>query len=382
LAANVEIVEQGPAGASGMAQPAGRHAMSVVDFSPIDCDFHPVVPSLEALLPYLEDHWRESVLQRGIHELNSIAYPVNAPLTSRPDWRPEGGRAGAEVGLATRQGLDPFGTSVAICNCLYGVQVLFSEDMAAGFARAVNDWIAREWLDKEPRLRASIVVPVQNPELAVDEIERCAKDKRFVQVLVLVNGEMPLGKRYYWPIYAAAERQGLPVAVHAGSGYRHPVTPMGWPSYYSEDYAAQAQCFQSALTSMICEGVFSKHPNLKVVLSESGFTWLPAYLWRLSKYWHGLRLEIPWVDRSPTEIVRTNVRLTLQPIDAPPSTAQFQRLMDHMGSDELLLFSTDYPHWQFDGDEVLPEGLSKDLARKIAVDNPNQTYPRLRETLQ
>jgi uncharacterized protein len=124
--------------------------MSVADFSPIDCDFHPVVPSLEALLPYFEDHWCESIIQRGIHELNSIAYPVNAPLTSRPDWRPEGGRAGTEVGLATRQGLDPFGTSVAICNCLYGVQVLFSEDMAAGFARAVNDWIAREWLDKEP----------------------------------------------------------------------------------------------------------------------------------------------------------------------------------------------------------------------------------------
>ena len=46
--------------------------MSAADFSPIDCDFHPVVPSLEALLPYLEDHWRESVIQRGIHKLNSI----------------------------------------------------------------------------------------------------------------------------------------------------------------------------------------------------------------------------------------------------------------------------------------------------------------------
>jgi predicted TIM-barrel fold metal-dependent hydrolase len=117
-------------------------------------------PEPRGAATYLEHHWRESVIQRGIHELNSIAYPVNAPLTSRPDWRP--GRAGAEVGLATRQGLDPFGTSVAICNCLYGVRVLFSEDMAAGFARAVNDWIAREWLDKEPRLRASIVVPVES----------------------------------------------------------------------------------------------------------------------------------------------------------------------------------------------------------------------------
>ena len=49
-----------------------------------------------------------------------------------------------------------------------------------------------------------------------------------------------------------------------------------------------------------------------------------------------------------------------------------------MQSDELLLFSTDYPHWQFDGDEVLPEGISPDLVRKIMIDNPHATYPRLK----
>ena len=46
-----------------------------------------------------------------------------------------------------------------------------------------------------------------------------------------------------------------------------------------------------------------------------------------------------------------------------------------MQSDELLLFSTDYPHWQFDGEEALPEGLSPDLVRKIMIDNPHATYP-------
>jgi hypothetical protein len=48
-----------------------------------------------------------------------------------------------------------------------------------------------------------------------------------------------------------------------------------------------------------------------------------------------------------------------------------------MQSDELLLFSTDYPHWQFDGDCALPEGMSVDLVRKIMIDNPHATYPRL-----
>jgi hypothetical protein len=52
-----------------------------------------------------------------------------------------------------------------------------------------------------------------------------------------------------------------------------------------------------------------------------------------------------------------------------------------MGSDELLLFSTDYPHWQFDGDAALPDGLSPGLARKILIDNPRATYPRLKEAV-
>ena len=51
----------------------------------------------------------------------------------------------------------------------------------------------------------------------------------------------------------------------------------------------------------------------------------------------------------------------------------------HIGSDELLLFSTDYPHWQFDGMAALPEGLSPDLVRRILVQNPRETYTRLTE---
>ena len=254
--------------------------------------------------------------------------------------------------------------------------------MAAAFARALNTWIAREWLDREPRLRASIVVPLQSPERSVDEIEHWVADYRFVQVLMPVMGDVPLGRRMYWPIYALAERHDLPIGIHAGSTYRHPVTAgVGWPSYYSEDYAAQSVGFQSQLTSLICEGVFSKFPNLRLVLMESGFSWLPAHLWRLTKCWRGLRMEIPWVDRSPAEIVRSNVRLTLQPLDVP-GTDELFKLIEHVGSNELLLFSTDYPHWQFDGDEVLPEGLSLDLLRKITLDNPLRTYPRIAESLR
>ena len=348
----------------------------------IDCDIHPSIPGLDALLPYMPDTWREIIQIRGIDGLNSISYPARSPLTARPDWSPEKGKPAATLAQIQRECLDPFGSAIAICNCLYGVQLLFSEDMAAAFARAVNGWMAAELLDRDPRLRASIVVPIQNVELAVDEIERCAQDPRFVQVLLLASGDHPLGKRMYWPIYAAAARHKLPIGIHAGSNYHNPPTAVGWPSYYTEDYVAQAQAFQSQLTSLFCEGVFNRYPDLKVVLLESGWTWLPAHLWRLTKYWRGLRMEIPWADRSPADVVRSNVRLSLQPTDAPPDAASLQRIIEHLQSDELLLFSTDYPHWQFDGMAAIPEGLSPALVRKVTVDNPRATYARLMELVR
>ena len=116
------------------------------------------------------------------------------------------------------------------------------------------------------------------------------------------------------------------------------------------------------------------------MLIESGFTWLPTLLWRTNKTWRGVRAEVPWIDRPPAEIIREHVRLTLQPVDAPQGDPQtLARMLEHIGSDRMLLFSTDYPHWQFDGDDVLPDGLPETRSGRMLVDNPLETYPRLRD---
>jgi hypothetical protein len=349
--------------------------------APIDCDLHPTVPSLSALLPYLDDMWRETAIRRGFDEMNTIGYPTNTPLTVRNDWRDAKGQGATTPQRLAEQALAPFGTGTAILNCLYGTPVLFSDDLQAAFCRALNDWVAHEWLDQDARLRASIVVPLTNAELAVDEIERRAKDPRFVQVLMLVSGEVPLGRRQNWPIYAAAERHHLPIGVHAGSSYRHPTTGMGWPTSFTEDYVNQSVAFQSQLSSLLAEGVFAKFPDLTVVLMESGVSWLPAYLWRFSKFWHGLRSEIPWVSDPPASIVRDRVRLTVQPFDGPSDAGGIDRLINQIGSEDMLLFATDYPHWQFDGDQAIPAGVSPSLRHKMMVENPLRTYVRLRETV-
>lgn len=346
----------------------------------IDCDLHPALPGMAVLLPYLDDYWREMVSIRALDRLNLslTSYPQNAPLSCRPDWKlDEGQKPGSSPEAMQAHVLDRYQVRFGILNCLYGAQVLHSEDMAAVFCRATNDWLRDHWLSRDPRLRASIVIPAHNTELAVEEIRRRAHDKRFVQVLMLVMGETTLGRRQLWPIYREAERLGLPIGIHAGSAYRQAPTAVGWPSYYVEDYVAQSAAFENQLQSLISEGVFAKFPNLKVVCIESGLTWLSGFIWRADKTWKGVRAEVPWVTRLPSEIIRDHVRLTVQPIDAPDEAEGLLRLIDHIGSEELFLFSTDYPHWQFDADEALPRRLPAPLVEKILQTNPLATYPAM-----
>jgi uncharacterized protein len=345
---------------------------------PIDCDLHPDEPSVAQLLPYLDAHWREAMVTRGIDGIGLATYPPRTALAARRDWRDDNGRAAPDVETLRRQALDPWNTSIGILNCLHGAMAMFGEDMGAALARAVNDWLAREWLDREPRLRASITLCLRDPAQAVAEIERWAAEPRFVQVLVLASGDMPLGRRMLWPIYETAQRHGFPVGIHAGSTHHHPTTSTGWPSYYVEDYVAQAPALQNQLLSLIAEGVFTRFPQLRVVLLESGVSWLPAFLWRANKIWRALRAEVPWVDRTPAQIVRDHVRLTLQPFDAPADPLVLQRVLAQIGSESMLLFSTDYPHWQFD-EQPLPAGLPAALLPAVARDNPLQAYPRLKE---
>jgi len=373
------------------------NAPALQGLAPVDCDVHPAVPDTKVLLPYFSEYWREQILQRGIerHSLNLTSYPPNAPPSGRADWREPGRKPGSSLAKLQRDLLDGFGLRFAICNVLHAAQAFHSEDMSAAFCTAVNEWLTREWLDRDPRLRASILVPSENPELAVEEIasilvpsenpelaveeiERRAGDRRFVQVLMWAMNEWPLGRRFYWPIYQAAEKHGLTIGVHAGSLYRHAPTSIGWGSYYLEDYVLQSSAFESQLLSLVSEGVFAKFPGLKVVFAESGFTWLPPFLWRADKTWRGVRSEVPWVKRPPAEIIREHVRFTVQPIDAPPQAAMLDQVIEQIGSDKVLLFSTDYPHWHFEGTDALPATLSRELVRKICVDNPLEAYPRLK----
>lgn len=349
-------------------------------FNSVDCDIHPAISSARDLVPYLDPYWRDMVEMRGIGALHMASYPPTMPLSARTEWSPPGGLAGSDIDRLRSQALEDTGADRAICNLLFGGPFAANPHYAAALCGAMNDWMVEHCFAEDPRLSGSIAVALNNVPAAVDEIERRAHDPRFVQVLLFVGSELPLGRMEYWPVYAAAERHDLTIGIHAGSAHRHAPTGTGWPSYRAEDYANMAAAFEAQLMNLIAEGVFGKFPRLRVVMLESGVTWLPVFLWRYAKLWRGTRLETPWVDRSPELIVRDRVFLTLQPFDAPDVGPSFRRLCEDVGSEDMWLHASDYPHWQFDGADPLA-GMDATLRRKVTSANPLRAYPRLERTL-
>ncbi|MDX1385155.1 MAG: amidohydrolase family protein, partial [Thermoanaerobaculia bacterium] len=196
-----------------------------------------------------------------------------------------------------------------------------------------------------------------------------------VQVLIPARTEHPLGSRLYHPVWQAIEERGLVAGIHFGGAPVMPPTPTGWPSTFLEEYTAMAQVFATQLTSLVVEGVFDAFPRLRVAFLESGFTWLPAHLWRMDKEWRNLRRLVPWVRRPPSEYVREHVRFSLQPLDPPPSHDQMLQVVDQLESDDLLLYASDYTHRHaFEPGPALLDHVPAGLRRKIESDNARDFY--------
>ncbi len=343
----------------------------------IDCDIHNDVPRPEALFPYLPEYWVEHITNTLFKGPTEPPYPPDAPIAARPGARPDNAPPGSNLDLLCEQALDAPRADLAILNCLYAIDSLHNPDAAIALASAVNDWQRAEWLEKDARLRASIVVPSQLPAQAAREIDRVAEQYAgFVQVLLPARSQHPYGNRLFHPLWEAAARHDLVIGIHFGGSPGNPPTPSGWPSYFFEEYAGMATVFASQVTSMVCEGVFDQFPTLRVALLESGFTWLPAHMWRFDKEWRNLRRLVPWVKQAPSEYIRRHFRLSIQPLDAPADNPrQLLQIVDQLGSEDMLMYASDYPHVHaYDPETVLLQHVPESLARKIRHDNARALY--------
>ncbi|HUT76083.1 MAG TPA: amidohydrolase family protein [Polyangia bacterium] len=340
----------------------------------VDVDVHPVPRSVDEIRERMPMPFRD--LYKG-ERRSFFNNPVHGSrLDSVP---PDGGPKGSDPDFMREQLIDGYGVAYAILISRTFCNIHPDPDYAAAIAAAFNEWLVETWLGEanyDGAFKGSITIAQQDPARAVEEIERWAGHEHIVQVTMDSGARLPFGQRYYYPIYEACERHGLPLSVHPGTegmGINHQPTP-GYPTHYIEWHCAMTLSFQSHLISILTEGVFERFPGLKYVFVEGGVAWLAPLLWRLDSYWKALRSEVPWVRRPPSEYVRDHVKLGTQPLERPDDDGQLLQMLEMLDAKRTLMFSSDYPHWDFDSPARAFPRLPDETRDAIFSTNARELY--------
>ena len=330
----------------------------------IDCDVHCAPDSYEALFPYLSEYWRQYITEAGVR-LNGMAHAYPRGI---------GGASPSTYEALASRVLGREDLRFVILNCLTGFETHRNAYFAAAVASAINDWVREEFLARDERLRASLVVSTISPEDAVAEIERVGEDRRFVQVLLPVRSDLPWGHKNNHTVFAAARERGLQVALHAWGRAGKAPTPSGFTTTYLEDYVGNQPVAQAQVLSFVSEGVFERYPDLHVVLVECGFAWLPPLLWRFDKDWKGVWREVPWLGRRPSEYVREHFRATTAPAHLPRDPVLLDQLLEMLDGPGMLAYASDYPHEHGDGVAALLDRLSEEQRRSVMWSTAAELY--------
>ncbi len=339
----------------------------------VDCDVHEYFISHEELAPYLKQPWKDWVKHwNGIYKTSHVGvHPLlnskGQEISKRVLAGDKTGIAGVDFEMFRRDHLDKYNVQYAILNGFFYTGVMKTQpEFAVAVTSAYNDWFIENWLERDERILGTIQITPQEPEAAVREIERLGDHPRMVQVMLPLT-DVAYGEPRYHPIFAAAERHNLIVTFHPT---HYTVTPVGQTMRHNIEWHASFPLnFMSQVISLVFEGVFDKYPGTKVLMIEGGFTWLPHIMWRLDSHYKNMRVEVPWVKRMPSETIREHFRFGTQPMD-DINAKQLMSIFELVGSDDFLVFSSDYPHW--DSDEptrMLPSGLSEELRQKIMYKN-------------
>ncbi|MCC7490877.1 MAG: amidohydrolase family protein [Fimbriimonadaceae bacterium] len=342
----------------------------------VDSDIHNVVAGKSIQHRLAEPH--RSRFASGNRGPGHLGY-WNPNGVMRADTKlPDGRKIENQPETLVEHVLEPYGISYGILNPGgMGLGLCPDADYANALLAAENAAIAEEWLTVDRRLKGSILVNPNDPEAAAAEIHRWGDHPDFVQVLLPSGARMGYGQRYFNPIYAAACDHGLPVAIHPGTegvGLSGAPTAAGYPSTYFEWHTDLAGSYLAHLVSLVAEGTFQRFPALRFILVEGGVSWLPPILWRLDKNWKALRLSTPWLERPPSETVCEHVFLTTQPIEEPPRREQLHQLLAMFPAERMLLFSSDFPHWDGDTPDFAARQLPEALRARVLGQSAAELY--------
>ena len=328
------------------------------DYFIVDVDSHHFeTESMRDILEYIEDPVMRQLAQGtavrgyaaglfpgsvGFQDMGGRVsrYPLRALEKTPPDLH-------RDVTLATRW-MDAMGIDIALMfptpMLLLGSHPLVEVEVQ--LSRAYTRWLLERVLTQEKRLRTLVYLPFNDPEASYEAVMEFGKHPSVSGFLVTATHNLAVHENAFMKTYKAIEDLNLPIAFHG--------------SYNWNDKAfASCNKFISVhalgfvfynllhMTNWIMNGLPERFPKLKVVWMESGLAWVPFLMQRLDNEYMMRSNEAPSLTKLPSDYMR-DMYYSTQPMEMTRNAKALELTCEMIDAEHRLMYSSDYPHWDFD----------------------------------
>jgi len=339
---------------------AGKQAVErgYQNFPIVDVDSHHYeLESFNEILEYMED----PVLQQLAMSASQTGMRGTGMLSGGVGYQDMGGRvtryALRKIEKAqgdkhrditlTRRWMDAMGVDVAVLfpspMLQLGLHPQVEVEVALG--RAYNRWLTERVLAHEPRIRSMLYLPFNDPDAAYRMVQDLGAKKGVAGFMVTSARHKPVHHNAYMKVYGLIEEMGLPLAFHAGYNWNDQA--MGMMNKFISVHAIGFVFFNMVhITNWIMNGLPERFPKLKLIWIESGLAWVPFMMQRLDNEYMMRSSEAPALKKLPSDYMR-DMFFSTQPMEITDMAA-LEQTFRMIKAETQLLYSSDYPHWDFD----------------------------------
>ncbi|MFB6097398.1 MAG: amidohydrolase family protein [Haloferacaceae archaeon] len=348
------------------------------DLAVVDGEVH-TGESAPDLIEYVDD---DAVRE---DELQGYAYqPTEKGPYGADGWdRTAGGRIDWEPG-AVKQAEDiddkraEFGIDRTVFNAGLGFQTYMipASHKRVLYMRAMNDFMRDRFARGDGTSYASILVVPDHPEESAREIDRLAGEEGFVSAFTNSFMDYGFGHERYEPVLEALERNDVPLVFH-GDSTNLPYFPAGTlksHTFVEHHTLVHPMAHLRHVVQIIGQEIPERY-DVTFGFWEAGQSWIQMAMNRMDREYIERPNDAPGLDLLPSDYMREFYYGT-QPVEESQSPEQLRLLLETNGLEDQLVFTTDWPHMDFDAPAAIAshEGLTDDQKRKMLQENAERLF--------
>jgi hypothetical protein len=220
------------------------------------------------------------------------------------------------------------------------------KEMESELCWAYNRWLTEEVMPQsDNRFFSMLCLPFNDADESLRQIETFGHRKHVGGFMVTTVRNSGVHENQYMKVYRALEERGLVLSFHSGPNWAEPIfkTCNRFLSVHALGFSWYniLHC-----TNWVINGLGERFPKLPVVWIEAGLAWIPFLMQRLDHEFLLRPSEAPLLKKKPSDYMR-DMYYSSQPMEVVDLEA-LECTFRMINADTQLLYSSDYPHWDFD----------------------------------